>query len=93
MQLVGAMHLQRECICIGETLPAGMNPSGRNHPCSIKEHDKDAMARGKARHDMKKTRKIPGKDQKKTRKSPGQDRIKQRLQKQYLHKEGKQGII
>ena len=71
----------------------GMKPGGRNHPCSTKEQDKDAIARGKARHDMKKPRKIPGKDQKKTRKSPGQDLIKQRLQKQYLHKEGKQGII
>lgn len=53
-----------------------MNPVGRNHPCSTKEQDKDAIARGKARHDLKspekrseKSQKIPGKDQKKTRKS------------------------
>ena len=49
-----------------------MNPGGRNHPCSAKEQDKDAIARGKARHDLKspgerseKSQKIHGKDQKK----------------------------
>ena len=35
----------------------GMNLAGRNHPCRRKEQDKDAIARGKARHDLKKTRK------------------------------------
>ena len=73
-----------------------MNPVGRNHPCSAKEQDKDAIARGKARHDLKspgkrseKSQKIHGKD----RKSPGKDLIKQRLQKQYLYKKRKQDII
>ncbi len=38
-----------------------MNPGGRNHPCSAKEQDKDAIARGKARHDLKNPRKRPDK--------------------------------
>ena len=38
-----------------------MNPVGRNHPCSAKKQDKDAIARGKARHDLKNPRKSTGK--------------------------------
>ena len=34
-----------------------MNLVGRNHPCSAKEQDKDAIARGKARHDLKRPEK------------------------------------
>ena len=45
----------------------GMKPGGRNHPCGRKEQDKDAIARGKARHDMKNPEKSPGK----IRKRPG----------------------
>jgi len=38
-----------------------MKLSGRNHPCGRKEQDKDAIARGKARHDLKKPRTRPDK--------------------------------
>ena len=61
-----------EIIPAEEKSRLGMNPVGRNHPCSAKEQDKDAIARGKARHDLKspgkrseKSQKIHGKDQKK----------------------------
>jgi hypothetical protein len=39
----------------------GMNLAGRNNPCRRKEQDKDAIARGKARHDLKKHRTRPDK--------------------------------
>ena len=53
-----------EIIPAEEKSRLGMNPGGRNHPCSAKEQDKDAIARGKARHDLKrpeKPRKRPDK--------------------------------
>ena len=50
-----------EIILVEKKSRLGMNPGGRNHPCSAKEQDKDAIARGKARHDLKNPRKRPDK--------------------------------
>ena len=44
----------------------GMNLAGRNNPCRRKEQDKDAIARGKARHDLKNPRKSLGKIRKRS---------------------------